>query len=49
ATKSGKKGMVNLSKVVPIAGGLIAASIDALATNLVGKIAIRTFIYDTEE
>ncbi|MDY0342521.1 MAG: EcsC family protein [Lentimicrobium sp.] len=46
ATKSGRKGVVNLSKAVPIAGGLIAASIDVMATKLVGKIALRTFIYD---
>jgi uncharacterized protein (DUF697 family) len=41
ATKSGRKGVVNLSKAVPIAGGLIAASIDVMATKLVGKIALR--------
>lgn len=46
ATHSGRKGVINLSKAVPIAGGLIAASIDIMATNLMGKIALRTFIVE---
>lgn len=45
-TKTGKKGALNLGKAVPLAGGLIAASIDILATNIMGKVAMRTFIYD---
>ncbi|MDD3743373.1 MAG: EcsC family protein [Lentimicrobiaceae bacterium] len=46
ATKSSKKGVLNLSKAVPIAGGLIGASMDVWATNLMGKLAIRTFLFD---
>ena len=45
-TKTGGKGFLNLGKAVPLAGGLIAASIDIMATNLMGKVAMRTFIYE---
>lgn len=43
-TKFGEKGVINLGKAVPIAGGLIGATIDAVSTNTIGNIARKTFI-----
>lgn len=42
-TKFGEKGIINLSKVVPILGGLIGGSFDAYTTNSVGNVARDTF------
>lgn len=43
-TKFGEKGVINLGKAVPIVGGLIGATIDAVSTNTIGNIARKTFI-----
>ncbi len=45
-TKFGQKGAVNLGKAVPLAGGLVGLFIDSVTTNLIGNIAIDTFIAD---
>ena len=42
--KSGSKGMINISKAVPLAGGVVGGSIDIISTGLVGRIARRIFI-----
>lgn len=43
-TKFGEKGIINLGKAIPIAGGLIGGMTDLLATKIIGKVAISTFI-----
>ena len=45
-TKFGEKGAINLGKTVPLAGGIIGATFDSVTTNIIGKIAIKTFITD---
>lgn len=44
ATKFGQKGIVNLVKFVPLAGGIVGATVNAVGTNLIGNIAKKTFI-----
>lgn len=43
-TKFGAKGAVNLVKIIPVLGGVIGGSINAIATNTVGNVARETFI-----
>ncbi len=43
-TKFGEKGVINLGKMVPIAGGMIAGGIDVISTKTIAKVAINTFI-----
>lgn len=43
-TRFGTKGIINLGKAVPLLGGLLSGSLDAIATNTVGNVAIRAFI-----
>lgn len=43
-TKFGEKGVINLVKVVPVLGGVIGGTVDAVATNVVGNIARNTFV-----
>ena len=43
-TKFGEKGVINLHKSVPIVGGFVGATIEAVATNAVGNAARDTFI-----
>ncbi len=38
-TKFGSKGLVNLGKMVPLAGGIIGGTVDAIGTNTIGKVA----------
>jgi uncharacterized protein (DUF697 family) len=42
--KSGGHGIIKLSKVVPLAGGLIGGSIDVIATDLMGRTARKMFL-----
>lgn len=42
-TKKGEKGAINLVKLVPIAGGVVGASIDGITTKIIGKRAIDVF------
>lgn len=42
-TKFGEKGVVNISKVVPIFGGIIGATFDGVTTNLIGNVAKKIF------
>jgi hypothetical protein len=43
-TKFGEKGVINLGKAIPVAGGLLGGAVDSIATNTVGNIARNTFI-----
>lgn len=45
-TKAGEKGIVNLSKAVPVAGGLVGGGLDALACKVVGRTADTLFRRD---
>lgn len=42
--KSGSKGFININKAIPLAGGVIGGSFDVITTELIGRIARRTFI-----
>jgi uncharacterized protein (DUF697 family) len=48
-TKAGEKGIFNLIKVVPVAGGVVGGSLDALSCRLVGKTAKKLFRRDLSE
>ncbi|MDO9179029.1 MAG: EcsC family protein [Agitococcus sp.] len=43
-TKFGEKGVINLGKAIPLLGGFIGGTVDAVTTNLIGNIARDTFI-----
>ena len=43
-TKFGEKGVVNLGKTVPIAGGVVGAIADSVPTKIIGNVARDTFI-----
>jgi hypothetical protein len=43
-TKFGQKGLINLGKAIPVAGGLVSAAFDGVATNTVGNVARDVFI-----
>lgn len=43
-TKFGEKGVTNLGKLVPIAGGLIGGGVDIASTIVISRNAIRMFI-----
>jgi hypothetical protein len=42
-TKYGGKGMINLSKAVPLIGGVVGGAVDASTTRIIGKTAKNTF------
>ena len=42
-TKFGEKGVVNLGKFVPIVGGVIGWTVDAVGTHTIGKTAKKIF------
>lgn len=48
-TKFGEKGLINLSKMVPLAGGIIGGTVDAVSTNTIGKIATKLFITESSK
>lgn len=43
-TKFGQKGIVNLHKFIPVAGGLVSGGLDASTTYAIGKVARGVFI-----
>lgn len=45
-TQFGGKGVINLSKVVPLLGGVVGATFDAVTTNAMGNFARKVFIKD---
>lgn len=44
-TKAGEKGVVNLTKIVPVFGGIIGGGIDWIATKKIAKIARNILTY----
>ena len=45
-TKAGERGVVNFTKAVPIIGGLVGGTVDAIACRVVGKFARKCFSSD---
>jgi hypothetical protein len=45
-TKFGSKGIINIIKIVPVAGGVLGGGLDGLATKYIGKLSIKNFIAD---
>lgn len=43
-TRFGQKGVVNLGKAIPIAGGVIGGAVDGIGTGIIGKTAKRVFV-----
>ena len=43
-TKAGEKGIINLTKVVPVVGGFVGGGIDYLGTKAIAQKAYNTFI-----
>jgi len=44
ASKAGQKGVTSLGKAVPVLGGVVGGSYDAITTRVVGKVAKKIFI-----
>ena len=42
-TKAGTTGVINISKAIPLVGGVVGGTVDSAATRVVGKVAKRTF------
>lgn len=43
-TKFGEKGVINLGKAIPVVGGIISGTLDAVATNVIGNTARDSFL-----
>lgn len=43
-TKAGTTGVVNLTKALPLVGGVIGGAVDLAATHAIGKVAVQAFI-----
>ena len=43
-TKFGATGLINLGKVIPVAGGVVGAGFDGVTTKIIGSVAHKTFI-----
>ncbi|MCU7549951.1 EcsC family protein [Chitinophagaceae bacterium LB-8] len=44
-SKFGSEGLINLSKAVPLIGGVVSGAVDAASTKVIGKTAKHTFAY----
>lgn len=44
-TKAGSKGIVNMAKLVPLAGGIVGGGIDYVSTKVMADRAIKTFLW----
>jgi EcsC protein family len=42
-TKAGTTGVINLSKAIPIVGGVVGGAVDGASTRIIGRIAKETF------
>lgn len=49
ATKMGEKGATSLGKAVPVLGGVVGGSLDAISTRIIGKVAKKIFIDEKEK
>ncbi|WP_101689321.1 EcsC family protein [Dysgonomonas massiliensis] len=49
ATKIGEKGATSLGKAVPVLGGVVGGSLDAVSTRIIGKVAKKIFIDEKEK
>ena len=47
-TKFGEKGVINLGKMLPVAGGIIGGAFDVASTTIIAKNAIKLFIEGKE-
>ena len=45
-TKFGEKGVINLGKMIPLAGGVVGGAFDIASTSVIAKNAIKMFIDD---
>lgn len=45
-TKAGTTGILNLTKLVPVVGGLVGGTFDGVTTNIIGNTARNAFIND---
>ena len=43
-TKAGTTGVLNLTKMVPLVGGVVGGAFDGVTTNIIGNTARKTFI-----
>lgn len=48
-TKFGEKGLINLGKLVPLAGGIIGGAFDGISTNIIGNVTRNLFIENTDD
>jgi len=48
ASKIGEKGATSVSKAIPVLGGVVGGSYDAITTRIVGKVAKKIFIGDSK-
>lgn len=44
-TKAGSKGIVNMAKLIPLAGGIVGGGIDYVGTKVMADRAIKTFLW----
>lgn len=44
ATKFGEKGLINLGKAVPLAGGVVSGTVNAVITRKIGQVAKQTLM-----
>lgn len=49
AAKVGEKGATSLGKAVPVLGGVVGGSLDAVSTRIIGKVAKKIFIDEKEK
>lgn len=47
-TKFSEKGIIQLGKLVPLAGGVLGGVVDGVMSNIIGNVAIKTFLEKTE-
>ena len=48
-TKFGEKGLINLVKLVPVAGGVVGGSVDFIGTKAIAKKAYKAFLVNDIE
>lgn len=48
-TKFGQKGVINLGKMIPVAGGIIGGGFDIGSTKVIADVAKKTFSVGNEE